>query len=282
MEDDAEILNRIARLKGQIEQKKQGTQTHQHGQHRPHPTPYRGASRWAPYGRGRGGGRGGYTPPVKNLTLVNNDSTPALLDMIQNGNDDDGAMNFATSNTHQLMNQGTYEREKKQKEEEHRVTKRQKINRKERSHLITHATERGSREILIEGLRFQLRDDGSKLIRLPGECLRELRTEQLCLIITDPSTSAKETPKVIKVANVAFFRTKNGNLVRANAVKGLTRYLLRHNVSEHVSRTYVSNYTRTNLPSTKAQCENFTKHGTLSPLPPPASFLTTNSTLASA
>jgi hypothetical protein len=281
MEDDAEILNKIARLKGQIEQKKQGTQTHQHGQHRPHATPYRGASRWSPYGRGRGGGRGGYAPPVKNLTLVNNNSTPALLDTTQSGNDDDRAKNFATSNTHQLMNQGTYEREKKQKEED-RATKRQKINRKERSHLITHATERGSREMLIEGLRFQLRDDGSKLIRLPGEYLRKIRPGQLCSTIADSTTSAKETPKVIKVANVAFFRTKNGNLVRANAIKSLTRYLLRHNASEHVSRTYISNYARTNLPSAKAQCENFTKHGTLPPLPPPASFLTTNSTLASA
>jgi hypothetical protein len=281
MEDDAEILNRIARLRGQIEQKKQGTQTHQHGQHRPHATPYRGASRWSPYGRGRGGGRGGYAPPVKNLTLVNNNSNPALHETAQNGDEDDRTKNFATSNTHQLMNQNTYEREKKQKEE-HRVTKRQKINRKERSNLITHAAERGSREMLIEGLRFQLRDDGSKLIRLPGECLRELRNGQLCLIITDPSTSAKETPKVIKVANVAFFRTKNGNLVRANAIKSLTRYLPRHNASEHVFRTYILNYIRINLPSTKAQCENFTKYGTLSPLPPPASLLTTNSTLASA
>lgn len=122
------------------------------------------------------------------------------------------------------MNKNTYEREQKQiseLKEQARAAKRQEVNRNESSKLIQQASNQGSREILVEGIRFQLRDDGSKLIR-----------------VADPTFASRETPKKVTIADIDFFRTKTGNLVRANAVKGLNRTVKQ-----------------------KPQCQHFTKHG---------------------
>ncbi|KAK4506643.1 hypothetical protein PRZ48_000375 [Zasmidium cellare] len=91
------------------------------------------------------------------------------------------------------------------------------------------------RELVIDGIRFQIHAGGSKLIRITGGCSMSCKEEKE-LSISDSTTAAKETPKTAKVADVQFLRTKHGNLIRAAAGKK----------------------SRPQVP----QCENFTKHGT--------------------
>lgn len=57
-------------------------------------------------------------------------------------------------------------------------------------------------EITVQGIRFQVMKDGSKLMRLPGD-----------------ENAAKMTPKLATVGGVRFYRSKNGNLYRSGIVK---------------------------------------------------------------
>lgn len=269
MEETIEELQaRITAVQGKIDVHKQYQHVPPHAQyhqpHHPHPTAYRGAPRWTPYGRGRRGGRGGYAPPVKNRTLVLNGTkpptnevtlpTPVKKELPRHDN-------FVATHTHQLVNKDAYDRHRHRKEQL-RATKRQQINQTERTALIQHTASHGGRELLIEGIRFQLRDDGSKLVRIAGTSIRLLHKSNE-LKTTDTTTTNKVTPKMVKVADVAFFRTKNGNLVRANAVKNLTRYstTTRPNDQSQDSPIILPRNTHR---ATKRQCEHFTKHGTLS------------------
>ena len=148
------------------------------------------------------------------------------------------------------MSKDTYNREQKSRleiQERSRVTKRQKVDLKERSRLIQHTSNQGSRELLVDGLRFQLRDDGSKLMRVSG---KQATSGEPCAIhfmlnSVDAASAVKETPKRVAIADVNFFRTKNGNLVRANAIRDLNRLQRQQH---------------------RPQCEDFTKHGTNLPL----------------
>lgn len=146
--------------------------------------------------------------------------------------------------------------------------KRQKINQAESSHLIQHTSQQGH-ELVIEGARFQLREDGSKLVRVSGECGTDhVDAEYLQLNRADNPTNM-QTPKTAKVAGVDFYRTKHGNLVRANAVKGITRYLS-HNFPMPPDQDQLIRSSRTSRPTTTPQCEHFTKNGNY---PPSASGL---------
>ena len=163
----------------------------------------------------------------------------------------------------QLMNKETYEREQKQKEHG-RAAKRQKINRDEQSRLIQHTSNQGSREMVVDGLRFQLRTDGSKLLRISGKHGGPDRYRGTSkLNAADARDTSKETPKKVKIADVDFFRTKHGNLVRANAVKDLNRYCLMTQTYSN-SHDSFSNFYRPLHRKQKPQCEHFIKHGTYS------------------
>ncbi|KAK5174498.1 uncharacterized protein LTR77_001578 [Saxophila tyrrhenica] len=238
-EDTAALQARIAALQSKINNHKQQhvpptAPYQQHYQpHHPHPSPFRGAPRLAPYGRGRGGERGGFTP-VKNRKLVLNGANAPAAPVVGPKAD-----NLVATHPHQLVNKDAHNRRLQQL----RTAKRQKINQQERTTLNQHTSSEGGRELTIEGLRFQLREDGSKLVR-----------------ISDTATNSMTTPKMVKVADVAFYRTKGGNLVRANAIKGLARYsaILASRRQKHDSRIVPS---RTSNPDTKRQCEHFTKTG---------------------
>ena len=267
MEGDIDELQaRIAAVQEKIDTHKQqqhvspyANNQYQHHPHQPFPSPYRGAPRWTPYGRGRGGGRGGRPTPVKNLSLVlNGANTPMepsapTVTPLQKPDD------FVAIHTHQLVNKDTLERRQHHKDQL-RAAKRQKINLQERATLDEHTAGRGDRELLIEGIRFQLRADGSKLVRV-SSMLSKPANEREELKTTDPTSTSQATPKTVKVANVAFYRTKNGNLVRANAVKNLTRYCKTTrpcHLKDPDSLVFIS---RTSTRA-KRQCEHFTKHGT--------------------
>ncbi|KAK3722191.1 hypothetical protein LTR37_002624 [Vermiconidia calcicola] len=286
MTEEAELQAKIAAISGKINQAKQQQPHHPNTQYlAPHhygPPRGRGYSRWAPYGRGGRGGRGGYGVPHPNRTLVlNGTSTPPrptsvhpdamIVDSTPDHQPITPTTNYVSAQAlgrKQLMNKNTYEREQKQiseLKEQARAAKRQEVNRNESSKLIQQASNQGSREILVEGIRFQLRDDGSKLIRVAGKFGR------LCLINTphdrlkhlDPTFASRETPKKVTIADIDFFRTKTGNLVRANAVKGLNRYSPAH---QHIVRGQGSLHNSHRTVKQKPQCQHFTKHGTLSPL----------------
>lgn len=257
-----ELQAKIAAVQGKIDTHKQQQHVSPYATktHHPSPSPYRGAPRWTPYGRGRGGGRGGHYAPVKNLSLVlNGSSTPTDLPTpttrAQQQPD-----KFVATHTHQLVNKETLQR-RQQDKDKLRAAKRQKINQHERTTLNQHTAGQGGRELLIEGIRFQLRADGSKLERVSG--MSSNSTDESEELKTIDSANLNLTPKMVKVADVAFFRTKNGNLVRANAVKDLTRYCTTIKPCRQAQDS-LDLISRTSTRA-KRQCEHFTKHGILKP-----------------
>lgn len=273
MADEAELQARIAAISGKINHHK-----HQHTpltpnahHHQPHHYPVsipRDYGRWTPYGRGGRGGGASRAQPYKNRSLVlgvtakpaaiaASEEVTASIDLAPPAEDFVSTRGFGIN---QLMNKETYDREQKQKEQS-RASKRQKVNRVEQTRLTQHTSTQGSRELVIDGIRFQLRDDGSKLMRLAGKSATSLPHQHLNqLNAADASDASKETPKKVKVADVQFFRTKHGNLVRANALKDHTRY--RFATSSGPSR--LDSHMTMNRPihqRQKPQCEHFTKHG---------------------
>jgi hypothetical protein len=149
MADEAELQARIAALAGAINRHKQQQQPdpaprHAQTHHPYNPTPpYRGNhqynNRWAPFPAPRGRGRGGYGVPFQNRTLVNatTGSTPTTPN---------------TSHTPQPQQQAY-------------------PNRQERVATAHHhaSTPPANRDMVIEGVRFSLLADGSKLVRMTGE-----------------------------------------------------------------------------------------------------------------
>jgi hypothetical protein len=82
------------------------------------------------------------------------------------------------------------------------------------------------------------------------------------LNLPDDNTN-KETPRSVKIADVDFFRTKNGNLVRGSALKDTKRYLTEARVQNAKDSRYPSG--RLQPRKKTAQCEDFAKHGTHTP-----------------
>lgn len=141
MPTDAEMQARIAELAGKINRHKQQQQQQQQSEAQNAPgQPYRGNHyannhRFSPYASPRGRGRGGYGQTFQNRTLVNTSASSS------------------TSNTPppQTMPQ-------------------QHQNWYEKSQLAKHFHRpETSRELVIEGVRFSMKEDGSKLTRLSGE-----------------------------------------------------------------------------------------------------------------
>jgi len=271
MTDNAELQAKIAAVTGKIKQHKhhpffQPTPPPRAYHDQPHSAqPHRVDSRWSPYNRG---GRGGFQPAHKNRTLVLSDSsatpTPAR-----------GAPVVATASSplvsargtnHQLMTKDTYEREQKQRieqEGQRRVAKSLKRNTQDQHRILSHLNSTGaavSREIAIDGIRFRLAGDGSKLTRVHGKyMLRCGRVKWGSLRGTDIATDNVQTPKKTTIAGVDFYRTKHDNLIRASALKASARYW----TTPHSGKFELDSPSTCVRPTAnKLQCENFTKHGT--------------------
>ena len=80
-------------------------------------------------------------------------------------------------------------------------------------------------EIQIDGIRFQVTDGGSKLIRISGEWENAGTSKIRASHDIGDSNPAHATPKQAKIGGVTFFRSKNGNLYRAGLVKA-KKYVL--------------------------------------------------------
>ncbi|KAK4560717.1 hypothetical protein LTR86_005296 [Recurvomyces mirabilis] len=236
------ISSKINQAKQQQHQQQSYSQAPQYETgHQQQYSSYRGSPRWAPYARG---GRGGLH---KNRTLVVDNATRTPPpDTDQPFTSAAPGLVSTRGTTHQLMTKGTFDREQQARLElqgQQRDAKRQKRRASEQSRILHHVLPSGNtamREMVIDGILFQLTQDGGKLVR-----------------VSDIATAALETPKRTKIVGVDFFRTKNGNLVRASTLRPSARYQTPQTLCfEHCLPPMIR------PTATKPQCENFTKHGT--------------------
>ena len=185
----AALRAEISKLAGQINIKKTGRHE-QHAATRPyapyHPYAARGGGRWQTRGRG---GRAGYHQPVQHRVWVAGDTpTPPSTEPPVTPRADTSTTSPAGKATpngfyvpsqgfgkKELMNKETYEREQKQ-QQEYKQARANEGHQNGNAHAITPKkstspkNEQNSRQITIEGITFQVCKDGSKLIRVSGEC----------------------------------------------------------------------------------------------------------------
>ncbi|KXT09379.1 hypothetical protein AC579_6425 [Pseudocercospora musae] len=225
MTDESELQAKIVAVASQINRHKQKQHATPHTSF-PRPSHRtRGTAHWLPYGRG---GRAGFAGVHKNRSLVlgstrDTPSTPAE-DVTNAGaiTPQNGFISTRGGHNNQLMTQQTFDRERKQKLERfEKHCAAQEQERAAQNKPTPPSMVKQQRVLDIDGITFQLQEDGSRLNR-----------------IFDLATAEKKTPKTYQVAGVDFFRTKKGNLVRA-----------------------ASHGKRPDNAKPKAQCENFTKHG---------------------
>lgn len=145
----------------------------------------------------------------------------------------------------QLINSSVYEKDAKARTlaiEQTRLQSRIARDQRERSKLSGHfkrvADTRGSTnaqgpyEITLDGVRFLVTKNGSKLVKAPGEphfphyMQGDVALPAHFHSRIGDNNSAKATPKMAVVAGVRFYRSKNGNLYRHGVVKA-QRYVSR-------------------------------------------------------
>ncbi|KAK4451469.1 zinc finger CCCH domain-containing protein 3 [Podospora aff. communis PSN243] len=222
--EDQAVMARITELAGRINRHKNqqvGLGSQQGSQHVVnHHTGYSGGWRRAahPY-RGYHSAR---VPVYRNRTLVlngNSQNKPAETD--SSGTSDASTSSWITkADRHlQLINTSVYEKESQARTRAIEQTRRQKRtmrDERERAKLVSHLnrmanngamappgqTSSDKYEITIQGIRFVVAKNGSKLVKVPG-----------------PGNSIDATPKMAIVGGVRFYRSKNGNLYRHGIVK---------------------------------------------------------------
>jgi hypothetical protein len=168
----------------------------------------------------------------------------------------------------QLINPAIYEKQSQQRAkaiEETRKLKRKQRDERERLKLSKHLQRvkdsldiSGTRtshttpnyEILVQGVRFRVLKNGSKLARISGEDItrssgnsRGTHSSGFDLRVTGDENAAKATPKSANVGGVIFYRSKNGNLYRSGVVKA-HRYdaeVLRERSDEQLIRPVITN-----------------------------------------
>ncbi|KAK3363077.1 hypothetical protein B0T25DRAFT_526223 [Lasiosphaeria hispida] len=226
--EDQEMMARISQLAGQINRHK----NQQAGFVSPYPPrPTANHHTGHPSGWRRGGYpyRGHSTarmPVHRHRTLVLNGASQQSKpgDVDSGANSDTSSSSWVTKNDRhlQLINTSVYEKDTQTRTRAIEHTRRQKERMKderERAKLINHLNRMensggvgpanpqaqaptGKYEITVQGIRFVVAKNGSKLVKLAG--------------IGD---SAKDTPKMAVVGGVRFYRSKNGNLYRHGIVK---------------------------------------------------------------
>lgn len=133
----------------------------------------------------------------------------------------------------QLINSSIYDKETQVRNKAIEETRRQKNLRRdqrEKHKIVQHLKALGPQtgrstaasamhEILINGLRFQVLDGGSKLARIRSENLVNKDYSSSSLQHLGETDAASATPKQADVGGVTFLRSKNGNLYRSGVVK---------------------------------------------------------------
>ena len=214
----------------------------------------RGSYRVAPYHpRGYRGGRGRGAPTYRNRTLVlNGQSRPATTNASAGTSVSTSASSEAnprnatpggpswvarTDRHMQLINSSVYEKESQNRAAAIEQTLRQKHLQKnlaERNRVSNYLNRASTTvgpassnnpaqyELVVDGIRFHVIRQGSKLVRVPGTysgCLLTHLLRLLTMSTSGDNNSASTTPRVAVVGGVKFYRTRNGNLVRHGIAK---------------------------------------------------------------
>jgi hypothetical protein len=133
----------------------------------------------------------------------------------------------------QLINSSIYDKEIQVRNKAIEETRRQKAlkrDEREKQKIQRHLTTLNAQpsqniatpdvhDVLINGLRFQVLDGGSKLARIRSEDAYKGNELLLSSQHTGTADSASATPKQANVGGVTFLRSKNGNLYRSGIVK---------------------------------------------------------------
>ena len=208
---------------------------------------------WRP-GRGayaaRGYGRGGRPAPIhRHRSLVLNGNNPTSATLTENilpasgdtetSNGSAPAYVAKTGRHLQLINTSIYEKDTQTRAKAMEETRKQKLKQRddrEKAKLHKHIQRLGggnigiasplpypatNYEIEVQGIRFRVTKDGSKLAKVAGEISNnDFRgTQRRSSPCTGDSNAAKSTPKMALVGGVKFYRTKNGNMYRAGIIK---------------------------------------------------------------
>ncbi|KAL1841207.1 hypothetical protein VTJ49DRAFT_7328 [Mycothermus thermophilus] len=224
--EDREMMERISRLASQINRHKneQAGFVPAPPSGPPSRPPPRHHNSWRRGGYSHRGGRG-RTPLFRNRTLILNGGTPQTPP----GDADSGTASDASTSSWvtkhdrhlQLINSSVYQKDAQARTAAIEQSRRQKFaqrDKQERAKLISHLNRMAAGgafgaanprtaapakyEIAIQGIRFIVAKNGSKLVKVP-----------------DDVNAAKATPKMAIVGGVKFYRSKNGNLYRHGIVK---------------------------------------------------------------
>ncbi|KAI4863889.1 hypothetical protein F4820DRAFT_425362 [Hypoxylon rubiginosum] len=220
--EDQELMARIGQLAGKINRHK----AQRDGIHPDPIYPSRGTYRAAPYPpRGGYGGRARALPAYRNKTLVLNGQSRPVTETGECTNElsDPATPSWVTKTDRhlQLINSNIYEKETQQRVNAMEQTLRLKQaqqNSREKAAFLTSVFQSGavangfgssnisasatSYEMFVDGIRFRVVQQGSKLVKAPDD-------------VNPPSA----TPKIATIGGVRFHRTKHGNLVRHGIVK---------------------------------------------------------------
>lgn len=167
MSDDAAIQAQIAALAGQINLKKQ--QALQSTAYPPKNNHSYQQTRYHPYHQPR------HPTTFRNRTLITNGSDHASSQK-QAAVSESPSFVRSRGINNQLMTKSTYEREQIAKSVQQQTALGQRTQRwQEQQAVVKHAQQASVDRVLeIEGIRFQMRQDGSKLTRIPSESMVDL------------------------------------------------------------------------------------------------------------
>lgn len=235
-------------------------------------------------GRGRGGYRVAKPTPHRHRTLVlNGASGPANTSNTAHPQSVSSPSWVTRNDRHlQLINTNVYQEQTEARAkaiEQTRLQRLQLKEHKERSRLLNHLRQTGYRsavptdstsaptyEIVVDGIKFAVAKNGSKLVKLPGAPRKLPATNSASAhpCPGDPN-APKATPKVAIVGGVKFHRTKNGNMYRQAIVKA-QRYVAPPGDTQLLTR---KTYRRSGaVPKVNVPCTTFSTTGILlQPLP---------------
>lgn len=147
----------------------------------------------------------------------------------------------------QLINKSYFEKDSQKRVKAIEETRRQKLKQRderEKLKLSRHLQHSGASsgssvvqptagtshyEVTVNGIRFIVAKNGSKLVKAPGEnsssiaCHKVASLFASCSLSSGDLSSANATPKTALIGGVKFYRSKSGNMYREGIIKA-TRY----------------------------------------------------------
>ncbi|PQE04092.1 CCCH zinc finger protein [Rutstroemia sp. NJR-2017a BVV2] len=257
--------------------------TRAHGYH-----PY-ATSAWRP---SRGSYRGSYSPRgyrggrqpsiVRHRTLILNGNTSTPPSQPDTGNvtpstDENETLSSAgyitkTDRHLQLINKSYFEKDSQTRAKAIEETRKQRLKQRddrEKLKLSRHLQRLGNGtsssaiqsngannyEVFVNGIRFQVTKNGSKLVKVPGESSSSSHRVvplfvSFCSLGSGDLNSANATPKTTLIGGVKFHRSKNGNMYRSGIVKAtsLSLHELTNNVQGNPRSSKLTNRVNHLLP----------------------------------